>query len=249
MDTPPRPDATVGAAARYRTLLEINRAVISNLTQDALFHAIAQALRGVVAFDRTAVFLHDPERDVLRLFVLESSLSTSYCTVGLEMPSGESHVGRVFKTQRCLLRHDLAKERQYPMEDRALEDGVRSYVIVPLVVRSTAIGTLAVASVKPNQYSEADAEFLRDAAGQIALAIENMKAYQEIAALKARLEHENVYLQEEIHREHNFVEMVGSSLALLAALRKVDQVAPADTSRSGSRSGSDAAGRCAWRCA
>src|SRR2546422_10847780 len=214
MDTPPRPDATVGAAARYRTLLEINNAVISNLTQDALFHAIAQALRRVVAFDRTAVFLHDPERDVLRLFVLESSLSTSYFTVGLEMPSGESHVGRVFKTQRSLLRHDLAKERQYPMEDRALEDGVRSYVIVPLVVRSTAIGTLAVASVKPNQYSEADAEFLRDAAGQIALALENMKAYQEIAALKARLEHENVYLQEEIHREYNFVEMVGSSLAL-----------------------------------
>src|SRR5947199_94593 len=231
MDTPPRPDATVGAAARYRTLLEINNAVISNLTQDALFHAIAQALRRVVAFDRTAVFLHDPERDVLRLFVLESSLSTSYFTVGLEMPSGESHVGRVFKTQRSLLRHDLATERQYPMEDRALEDGVRSYVIVPLVVRSTAIGTLAVASVKPNQYSEADAEFLRDAAGQIALAIENMKAYQVIAALKARLEHENVYLQEEIHHEHNFVEMVGSSLALLAALRKVDQVAPADTNR------------------
>src|SRR2546425_471117 len=228
MDTPPRPDATVGAAARYRTLLEINNAVISNLTQDALFHAIAQALRRVVVFDRTAVFLHDPERDVLRLFVLESSLSTSYFTVGLEMPSGESHVGRVFKTQRSLLRPDLAKERQYPMEDRALEDGVRSYVIVPLVVRSTAIGTLAVASVKPNQYSEADAEFLRDAAGQIALALENMKAYQEIAALKARLEHENVYLQEEIHREHNFVEMVGSSPALLAALRKVDQVAPTD---------------------
>src|SRR5437867_1626479 len=182
MDTPPRPDATVGAAARYRTLLEISNAVISNLTQDALFHAIAQALRRVVAFDRTAVFLHDPERDVLRLFVLESSLSTSYFTVGLEMPSGESHVGWVFKSQRFLLRHDLAKERQYPMEDRALEDGVRSYVIVPLVVRSTAIGALAVASVKSNQYSEADAEFLRDAAGQIALAIENMKAYQEIAA-------------------------------------------------------------------
>src|SRR6266705_2592050 len=229
MDTPPRPDATLGAAARYRTLLEINNAVISNLTQDALFHAIAQALRRVVAFDRTAVFLHDPERDVLRLFVLESSLSTSYFTVGLEMPSGESHVGWVFKSQRFLLRHDLAKERQYPMEDRALEDGVRSYAIVPLVVRSTAIGALAVASVKSNQYSEADAEFLRDAAGQIALAIENMKAYQEIAALKARLEHENVYLQEEIHREHNFVEMVGSSPALLAVLRQVDRVAPTDS--------------------
>src|SRR2546426_9878660 len=116
MDTPPRPDATVGAAARYRTLLEINNAVISNLTQDALFHAIAQALRGVVAFDRTAVFLHDPERDVLRLFVLESSLSTTYFTVCRATPSDESHVGRVFTTQRPLLRHGLSTERQYPIE-------------------------------------------------------------------------------------------------------------------------------------
>src|SRR5437867_8294477 len=102
MDTPPRPDATVGAAARYRTLLEINNAVISSLTQDALFHAIAQALRRVVVFDRTAIFLHDSKRDVLRLFVLESSLRSSYFTVGLEMEPGDSHVGRVLKTGRPL---------------------------------------------------------------------------------------------------------------------------------------------------
>ena len=228
MDTP-TPEGTAAQAVRYRTLLEINNAVISSLTQDTLFHAIARAIRHVVAFDRTAIFLHDRERDVLRLFVLESSLPTSYFAVGLEMPPGDSHVGRVFKTQRFLLRRDLATEREYPMEDRALEDGVRSYVIVPLVTRGVAIGALAVASVKPNQYSESDAAFLGEAAGQIALALENMKAYEEIAALKARLEHENVYLQEEIHREHNFVEMVGSSPALLAVLRQVDRVAPTDS--------------------
>jgi formate hydrogenlyase transcriptional activator len=56
-----------------------------------------------------------------------------------------------------------------------------------------------------------------------------MNAYEEIAALKARFEHENVYLQEEIRKEHNFVEMVGSSPALLAVLGKVEQVAPADS--------------------
>ena len=94
---------------------------------------------------------------------------------------------------------------------------------------ATSDKNLRCASVKPNQYSEADAAFLEEAAGQIALALENMKAYEEIAALKARLEHENVYLQEEIHREHNFVEMVGSSPALLAVLRQVDRVAPTDS--------------------
>ncbi len=45
---------------RYRTLLEINNAVISNLTRDALFHAVAEALRHVIPFDRIAIFLHDP---------------------------------------------------------------------------------------------------------------------------------------------------------------------------------------------
>src|SRR5438445_10326843 len=83
-------------AARYRTLLEINNAVISSLTREDLFHAIARALRRVVAFDRTAIFLPDRDKDVLRLFILESSLPTSYFAVRMERPPGESHVGWTF---------------------------------------------------------------------------------------------------------------------------------------------------------
>ena len=63
-------------AERSRTLLEIDNAVISNLTRDSLFRAIAQALREVVPFARTALFLHDPEKNVLRLFLVETSLSS-----------------------------------------------------------------------------------------------------------------------------------------------------------------------------
>jgi formate hydrogenlyase transcriptional activator len=218
-----------GETERYRTLLEINNALVANLTRDALFHAIAGALRRVVPFERTAIFLHDPDKDVLKLYILESSLTSSYFSVGLEMASGESHVGQVFQRQTPLLRRDLATERRYPADDMAYGDGVRSYVIVPLVVRGTSIGTLAVASTTPEQYSQADVEFLQDAAAQVALAVANMTAYEEIAALKARLERENVYLQEEIGREHNFVEMVGSSPALLTVLRRVEQVAPTDS--------------------
>ncbi len=228
---PPRPPAegTPGETDRYRTLLEINNALISNLTREALFHAIARALRRVVPFERTAIFLHDAEKDVLKLFILESSLPSSYFTVGLEMAPGESHVGLVFQRQQPLLRRDLGRERQYPAEDLAYGDGVRSYVIVPLIVRGRSIGTLAVASTMPDQYADSDVRFLQEVANQVALAVENMTAYEEIAALKARLERENVYLQEEIRGEHNFVEMVGNSPALLAVLRKAEQVALTDS--------------------
>src|SRR5438034_1618145 len=225
----PQTAAPAGETQRYRTLLEINNALIANLTRDALFRAIAEAVRRVVPFDRTAIFLHDPERDVLRLFTLESSLPTSYFALGLEMPANDSHVGRVFREQHLLLRGDLSTHREFPMEERAYGDGVRSYVIVPLMVHGRSIGTLAVASVNPHQYSEFDAAFFQEVANQVALAIENMKAYEEIAALKATLERESVYLREEIHREHNFDEIVGSSARLRALLRQVEQVAPTDS--------------------
>lgn len=46
---------------------------------------------------------------------------------------------------------------------------------------------------------------------------------------KTRLEAQNIYLQEEIRSQHNFVEIVGNSRALLALLRQADQVAPTDS--------------------
>ena len=45
---------------------------------------------------------------------------------------------------------------------------------------------------------------------------------------KAQLEAQNIYLQEEIRSQHNFVEIVGNSRSLLAVLQQVDQVAPTE---------------------
>jgi formate hydrogenlyase transcriptional activator len=98
-----------------------------------------------------------------------------------------------------------------------------------LVLLGNCIGTLSVVSCEKDAYSGEDAQFLQEVASQVALAIENMKSYEEIATLKARLEKENIYLREEIRTEHNFEEIVGNSPALLAVLRTVEQVAPTDS--------------------
>jgi PAS domain S-box-containing protein len=55
------------------------------------------------------------------------------------------------------------------------------------------------------------------------------KALAEVEALKNRLQAENKYLQDEIRREHNFEEIVGSSPSLLDLLRKIERVAPTDS--------------------
>jgi formate hydrogenlyase transcriptional activator len=106
---------------------------------------------------------------------------------------------------------------------------MRSHCIAPLMVRGECIGTVNISSKTKFQYSEKDAQLLQEVANQVALAVENMRSYEEIAELRAKLEKENVYLQEEIRTDHNFEEIVGNSPPLLAVLQKVEQVAPTDS--------------------
>jgi formate hydrogenlyase transcriptional activator len=66
-------------------------------------------------------------------------------------------------------------------------------------------------------------------AQQIAIALENAMAFEEIATLKERLARENVYLQEEIRGTHRFEEIVGESKALRRVLDEISTVAATDT--------------------
>ncbi len=212
---------------RNRTLLEINNAIITNLTREALFQSVSKALHNVIDFDRSALTLYEPATDSLR-FVAFTGSPVRF-RVGDELRRTASTAGWVFDHQQPVVRGDLEKEQQYPNERHLIDEGMRSHCIAPLIVRGKSIGTVNVSSKTKFLYSETDGQFLQEVANQVALAIENMKSYEEIAELKATLEKENVYLQEEIRTEHNFEEIVGNSPALLAALRKVEQVAPTDS--------------------
>lgn len=217
------------AEERERTLLEINNAIISNLTQEELFRAVTSALSRLIPSDRSTIFVHRPGAETLRLYVLHSSVPSAEFHGNLDVPMADTPAGKVFKSGQTLVRHDLEKEREFSTEHRLFAEGFRSLIIAPLAARGRVVGTLNLLSLKPGQYTDLDAEFIPAVATQVGLAVENMNSYEEIAALKARLEAENVYLREEIRTEHNFREIVGNSPALVAVLRKVEQIAPADS--------------------
>jgi len=216
-------------AERYRILLEINNAIITHLTRDALLHSISETLRRVVPFDLAAFTLYNPARETFRYLMMEGPVATQHFRAGVEFHRSETVATEVFDCQCPILRRDLEREQRYPNDRRLLAEGVKTDCLVPLIVGGRSIGTLNIASRTPGCYAEADLELLQEIGNQVALAVENMQSYEEIAALKARLEKENVYLREEIRTEHNFEEIVGGSPALLSVLRNVEQVARTDS--------------------
>jgi formate hydrogenlyase transcriptional activator len=214
---------------KNRILLQINNAIITNLTQQALLHSISEALHPVFPFDRCAITLYQPERDSFRFLAVEGELFSDYFKTGLELSRNETCGSWVFEHLQLLVRRDLEKEQQYLNERRLAAEGIQSMCVVPLVFQGKCIGTLSLVSREKDRYSDEDAMFLQEVANQVTLAIQNMQSYEEIDSLKARLEKENVYLREELCAEHNFEEIVGNSPALLKALHAVDQVAPTDS--------------------
>jgi formate hydrogenlyase transcriptional activator len=216
---------------RKCTLLEINNAIINNLTQEALFTSAYEAIRRVVPFDRAAFLLYQPESKTLKLLSMNGTDESEFVRLGKEYDLRETRISAwVLEHQDAVTKGDLRREQQSPGEKRLVAEGIQSYCAVPLVAMGTSIGTFTVWSETKNRYTQSDAELLQEVANQVALAVANMKSYEEIAALKRRLEKENVYLQEEIRTVHNFEEIVGDSPLILELLRRVDQVAPTDSS-------------------
>ncbi|MGB4887053.1 MAG: sigma 54-interacting transcriptional regulator, partial [Nitrospira sp.] len=104
--------------------------------------------------------------------------------------------------------------------------GFHSMCSLPLLSQDRVIGCLNLASRQEQAFGEQDVEFLSQVAGQIALAVDNALAYQEITELKDRLTEEKLYLEEEIRLEHKFDDIIGDSRALKQVLGQVEIVAP-----------------------
>jgi formate hydrogenlyase transcriptional activator len=216
-------------AEHRRTLLEINNAIVTNLTQQDLCEAVFTALRRIVPFDRVGLSLFDYQLDAYRIIALEGKIESQYFKVGRLIKRQEHWVTEEFNLIQPLLHPDLEIIERNSFEEQLFIEGIRSFCAVPLLVQNKVIGALSVTSVTRNQYANPDVELLQEVANQVALAIANMQAYEEVAALKSRLQAENVYLQEEIRQEHNFDEIVGNSPAILETLHQVEGVARTDS--------------------
>jgi formate hydrogenlyase transcriptional activator len=100
---------------------------------------------------------------------------------------------------------------------------------MPLITHDRALDTLSLASLRAAAFQQGDVDLLVQVAGQVAIAVENAVAFQEIAELRNKLAQEKLYLEDEIRSEMNFEEIVGESPLLRAVLKQVETVAPTDS--------------------
>jgi formate hydrogenlyase transcriptional activator len=214
---------------QYRALLAVSQAIVSHRDLAALFHELADRLHQVARFDFLALVLHDAASNTMRLHVLDTVEPVPPGTV-IVLPPEDDPAGLVWQTQWPLVTSCVAELRRWPrLLDIVQSYGVQSYCWLPLTTARRRLGTLNFTSKQVGAYDTADMDFLQQVANQVAVAVENALAFQDIEALNDQLHRENVYLEEEVRAENNFGEIVGESVALRRVLKEVETVAPTDS--------------------
>ncbi len=224
------------AEAKKLALLEIINAIAEHAPHRHLyapspdcspaFNAVCQAISTVIAVDWAQIIMYEGNTFKVRATKTPRACKTFEPDREISFDGGS--VGWVVDNLQPLFRSNLEREAVHGDERQLASVGLKAYAIVPLLYAGRSVGVLRIAGIDSRQYSAADIEFLSEVAKQLSLAVETLVAYEEIASLKAKLQRENAYLQDEIRREHNFEDILGNSPELLKLLDRVESAAPTD---------------------
>ncbi|HVM91320.1 MAG TPA: sigma 54-interacting transcriptional regulator [Terriglobales bacterium] len=218
---------------QLKLLLDLNNQVVSNLDFHELLRAASGSIRRVMHCDAAAIMLADKEGKFLRVHALDYPESRGIFVEGTLVPIEGTMPGETFKSGKPLVINRLDSAEVSPeMYAKAKGEGLNSFCDVPLISKNRLLGILALACRSEHAFDDEEVAFSMQIANQIAIGVENARAYKVIAELKDRLAQEKLYLENEIRGEMDFegVEgIIGQSSGLKHVLNLVETVAPSDS--------------------
>lgn len=217
--------------SRLQLLLNLTSSITSNLELQELLRSISANIREVIRCEGVGVYLADSASGSFTLLAMDFPDSKGDHFEGLRLfPAEGDPLRRAFDTLKPVIVSPDELAKIHPEGYKiAIAEGIKNHFFVPLTNRGRALGILAVAHTTEDVFTPDDVEFLSQASGQIAIAVENALAYREISELRDKLAQEKLYLEEEIRSEMNFDQIVGDSAALRRVLELVETVAPSDS--------------------
>jgi predicted ATPase/transcriptional regulator with GAF, ATPase, and Fis domain len=236
----------------FATLTKAAQAIAGEIEFDTLLKTLIQISIENAGAQR-GIFLQESDGE-LRMMAEGTTDSASLLDAArpdyaTQLP--QSITQYVRKTGESLVLEDAVTDVRFGNDPYVAATGTQSVLCVPVVHQGKSAGILYLENnLAAKAFTAERVRVLHVLCAQAAISLANASLYAEMKRevarrsqaeselhrtlaelhdLKNRLEAENIYLQEEIRREHNFEEMIGNSPALVEVLRKVEVVAPLDS--------------------
>jgi two-component sensor histidine kinase/putative methionine-R-sulfoxide reductase with GAF domain len=165
--------------AELTALHRINSAANSSLKLNDMLHEIAQAVVAVTHADICSIFLYEQEWDQI---VLTATSGLNQESVGkLRLRLGEGLTGWAALLGKPVAVTDAWSDPHFKFVPTLEEERTVSILAVPVVLftKEKLVGVIDVHTFEECDFSENEIRFLETVAGEIAIAIENARLYEQ----------------------------------------------------------------------
>jgi signal transduction protein with GAF and PtsI domain len=179
-------EETKRRAMQIETLSKVSKTITSNHYLDEMLHLIVSMMAETMNSPICSIMLLDERKEELAIKATQS-LSQAYA----KKPNIKVHkslLGRVVLDRRPLVIRDVTQEKGYLYPDLAKQEGLRSLISVPMMIKDSVIGVFNLYTAQERQFSQEEVQLLSTVANQAAVAIENTKLMSETIAMQEALE-------------------------------------------------------------
>ena len=216
---------------RLRVVPEVARVLGMSLNVAEIFERLAAAVRPVLDFDIMATSLL--ESDGMKRWLLVAEGPPVRGHEGFE---DFSFAARLQAREPVLIREwESELDPTYPADRTVLEDGIRSFVAVPLVFGEKVGALLAFGKRQPDWFDTSDLEVVEEIAQHVVVAIQHQRLAEKqhrlaIAEGQAQqLERRVQRLHGALSEQYGFGRILGQAPSLREALERAARVAPEET--------------------
>lgn len=189
------------------TVHQVSTAIASasTLNMDPLLDRLLQLLTENLGFARLAVVLYYPEQNtasIAQIIGVSKDIADAARRLDIPVVTKDSFSADLLIDGKPLLIHDIdaiASRIHQPALELMRQSGVQSFVAVPLQNQAKNIGFL-IADRGTDLCSKEDLHVLLTIAGHVAAAIDNARAYSDLAELTQHLEERIEQRTEELSR-------------------------------------------------
>jgi GAF domain-containing protein len=174
-------EETASRLAEVSTLYTLSTQITTSLSMRSVIESIVAILRLTLDCRSCSIFLLDATGEYLQL---EAGSGPSETWRGIaRLRLGEGVSGRVISDRRAIYVPDTHQDPDFIF----FNPQIRSLLVVPLIIRNKAIGTLSIDDTRPNAFDD-EMRLLSIAAAQAAVAIENAQLYESLESSYKELE-------------------------------------------------------------
>ncbi|MGQ9907842.1 MAG: GAF domain-containing protein [Candidatus Flexifilum sp.] len=175
-------------AAEMETVARVATAAASELDLDRLLTTVADLTKANFNLYHAHIYLYDEESGVLRMVGGAGEAGRVMKERGHSIPYDRPHslVARAARTRQGVLSNDVTQEPDF-LPNPLLPDTL-SEMAVPMIAGDRLIGVLDVQSDVLARFDEEDIRVMTTLAAQVAVAVENARAIQQILLHEAAIE-------------------------------------------------------------